>query len=594
MLNQLILGDNLEVLKSLPSESVDLCYIDPPFFSNRNYAVIWGDKGEIRSFEDCWDGGIDTYINWMYKRVTEIHRILKPTGSFYLHCDWHAQAELKVYVLDKIFSRENFLNNISWKRTNAKSNSTKKFTVLQDTIFLYAKSEKCKFNIQRCNYSEAQLSRYKQSQKDEKGLYRCENLTAPGRSKQFEWRGVHPGENRSWSYSLEKLEELFSEGLIVLQKDGRPRKDGLKKYLSDSLGEVIGDVWDDIERVSNTGKERIGYPTQKPEALLERIIKASSNEGDTVLDCFMGGGTTIAVAQKLGRNWIGIDQSPSAFGVTRERILAISKPLFPIEFEAKTAKWDWDNLRKMDDFEFEKLCVKTLGGEPTKQAKGGDLGIDGVIKVLAPQPPKGGVPEDHHVLISVKRSQNIGRNVIDNFKSAIQRYRRNNKLKSENTPFRGLGGFFTLQHGEKINLANYDGFIIAFSFGKGLKAELAQLEREEGFKILPLTVEDILPVAKRPKVILKVECIKLGESGDYKFIATANTDDNRLIEFFAFKVLVKNKENEFENHAFDNFNKTGIFETELKKGEYKVTATATDEYGLMGNDETEITIKGVK
>ena len=151
---------------------------------------------------------------------------------------------------------------------------------------------------------------------------------------------------------------------------------------------------------------------------------------------------------------------------------------------------------------------------------------------------------------------------------------------------------FTLQHGEKINLANYDGFIIAFSFGKGLKAELAQLEREEGFKILPLTVEDILPVAKRPKVILKVECIKLGESGDYKFIATANTDDNRLIEFFAFKILVKNKEDEYENYAFDNFNKTGIFETELKKGEYKVTATATDEYGLTGNDETELTIKG--
>ena len=112
MLNSLILGDNLEVLKSLPDNSVDLCYIDPPFFSNRNYAVIWGDKGEIRSFEDCWDGGVDTYINWMYKRVEQIHRILKPTGSFYLHCDWHAQAELKVYVLNKIFGVQNFQNEI--------------------------------------------------------------------------------------------------------------------------------------------------------------------------------------------------------------------------------------------------------------------------------------------------------------------------------------------------------------------------------------------------------------------------------------------------------------------------------------------------
>ncbi len=575
MLNQLILGDNLEVLKSLPSESVDLCYIDPPFFSNRNYAVIWGDKGEMRSFEDCWDGGIDTYINWMYKRVQEIHRILKPTGSFYLHCDWHADAYLRVYVLDKIFGIGNFVNQISWKRTNAKSNSTKKFTVLQDTLFLYSKTENYIFNIQRRSYSDAQMSRYKKSQSDEKGLYRCDDLTAPNSSKerQFEWRGVIPSTNRSWRFSIEELERLYSEGLIVLQKDGRPRKDGLKKYLADSQGEVIGDVWDDIDRVSNTGKERIGYPTQKPEALLERIIKASSNEGDTVLDCFMGGGTTIAVAQKLGRNWIGIDQSPSAFGVTRERILAISKPLFPIEFEAKTAKWDWDNLRKMDDFEFEKLCVKTLGGEPTKQSKGGDLGKDGIL--------------NNWSVISVKRSENIGRNVADNLRSAILRFRREKNVAKQKDNLE-----FTFQHGEKINLANYDGFIIAFSFGKGLKAELAQLEREEGFKILPLTVEDILPVAKRPKVILKVECLKLGESGDYKFIATASTDDKRLIEFFSFKILVKNKEEKFDIFTFDNFNKTGIFETELKKGEYRITVTATDEYGLVGDDETELTIKG--
>ena len=521
MLNQLILGDNLEILKSLPSESVDLCYIDPPFFSNRNYAVIWGDKGEMRSFEDCWDGGIDTYINWMFKRVTEIHRVLKPTGSFYLHCDWHAQAELKVYVLDKIFGTKNFRNTIIWHYYNKYSAGKKCLPRAYDNIFYYGKSE------------------------------------------------LHnPNELRD--KREEPVKQLLRENIngVLKNKKGADGK-VMYRIVDDKKSD---DVWK-IACLQPAAKEMIGYPTQKPEILLERIVKMGSNEGDTVLDCFMGGGTTIAVAQKLGRNWIGIDQSPSAFGVTRERILAISKPLFPIEFEAKTAKWDWDNLRKMDDFEFEKLCVKTLGGEPTKQAKGGDLGKDGIL--------------NNWSVISVKRSENIGRNVADNLRSAILRFRREKNIAKQKDNLE-----FTLQHGEKINLANYDGFIIAFSFGKGLKAELAQLEREEGFKILPLTVEDILPVAKRPKVILKVECIKLGESGDYKFIATANTDDNRLIEFFAFKILVKNKEDEYENYAFDNFNKTGIFETELKKGEYKVTATATDEYGLTGNDETELTIKG--
>ena len=427
---------------------------------------------------------------------------------------------------------------IIWNYDNRLQRKSSSFATLHDSIWFYSKSNKIIFNE---IFDE-------------------------------EWKPSNTQARRlSAGYEVRK-------GVLIIYDEEKFSKSNINKNdfekisYSKASKPPLGDTWK-IPILNPVAKERIGYPTQKPEALLERIIKASSNEGDTVLDCFMGGGTTIAVAQKLGRNWIGIDQSPSAFGVTRERILAISKPLFPIEFEAKTAKWDWDNLRKMDDFEFEKLCVKTLGGEPTKQAKGGDLGKDGIL--------------NNWSVISVKRSENIGRNVADNLRSAILRFRREKNIAKQKDNLE-----FTLQHGEKINLANYDGFIIGFSFGKGLKAELAQLEREEGFKILPLTVEDILPVAKRPKVVLKVECIKLGESGDYKFIATADTDDNRLIEFFAFKVLVKNKEDEYENHAFDNFNKTSIFETELKKGEYKVTATATDEYGLTGNDETELTIKG--
>jgi len=588
MLNSLILGDNLEVLKSLPDNSVDLCYIDPPFFSNRNYAVIWGDKGEVRSFEDCWDGGVDTYINWMYKRVEQIHRILKPTGSFYLHCDWHADAELKVYVCDKIFSNSNFRNRIIWQRANSNTASNQ-FGRNTDTIFFYSKSNEYSFNQVYTPYEQDYIDKTFKN-KDEKGQYQSVSLTGAGVSKgeaDVEWKNYKPSKiGRHWAVPnkiiakivgedemktmsvLAKLELLEKENYILWSKSNIPR---FKYYLKDLQGVPAQELWKDISNVQSS-KEAIGYPTQKPEALLERIIKASSNEGDVVLDCFMGGGTTISVAQKLGRNWIGIDQSPSAFGVTRERIVNLSTQLFPIEFEAKTAKWDWDNLRQMDDFEFETLGVKTLGGILSKTKKGGDLGIDGIL--------------NNWSVISVKRSENVGRNVADNLRSAILRFRREKSVAKKNERLE-----FTLQHGEKVNLADYDGFIVAFSFGKGLKSELAQLEREEGFKILPLTVEDILPVAKKPKVVLKVECQKMGEAGDYKFIATATTDDQRLIEFFAFKIWVKNKQNEMEILASDTFNKTGIFEYELKKGEYQIAAAATDEFGLTGSDEVELVVR---
>ena len=600
--NQIILGDNLEVLRSLPSESVDLIYIDPPFFSNRNYSIIWGDKGEIRSFEDCWDGGVDTYINWMYKRVIELHRVLKPTGSMYLHCDWHADAYLRVYVMDKIFGVDNFRNMITWKRrtgTNSSVNAAKQFGNVEDTLFFYSKSNSWTFNPQFSNDDE-DYKKYTDkafNQVDESGRkYRLQNLTNPAYRPNliYDYKGYKPSKN-GWALSLEKMEQFDREGRLHFPKDksGRLQR---KSFLDELQGKPIQNSWNDITMIG--AKERIGYPTQKPEALLERIIKASSNEGDVVLDCFVGGGTTIAVAERLGRGWIGIDQSPSAFGVSRQRI-ANMNGLFSSPFVAKTAKWDYDVLRSMDDFEFEKLVVKAIGGEPSKTKKGGDMGIDGII--------------NGNSIISVKRSDNIGRNVGDNLRSAILRYRRDKTVTktTENMEHK-------LQHGEIVNLGDYDGFIIAFSFGKGLKAELAVLEREEGFRILPLLVSDILPVASKPSVKLVVE-IKIppstlltplrandtakglsshqpsqdGETqkGDYQFVATATTDDNRLIEFFAFTVLVKNKQAEWETLTTDNFNKSGTMEQILKTGEYRVIATATDEYGLQGADEVEVVVK---
>ncbi|MDR0675764.1 MAG: site-specific DNA-methyltransferase, partial [Elusimicrobiota bacterium] len=301
MTNKLILGDNLEVLKSLPSQSIDLCYIDPPFFSNRNYEVIWGDTGEIASFQDRWSGGINQYIFWLKERVYEIHRVLKDTGSFYLHCDWHADAYIRVEILDKIFGMNNLINQFVWKRSFNRSSIFKAARKNYDTIFFYSKSGKYTFNLHFTELSKASKDLYKNE--DERGVYRLAPLLASGKVRNGEtgkvWRNVDPNKQGKggmhWITTPDKLDEYDNEGLIYFPKNGVTPQ--LKYYLDQSPGAPLNEIWDDIKLAQ--GKEAIGYPTQKPEALLERIIRVSSNEGDTILDCFCGGGTTIAVANKL-------------------------------------------------------------------------------------------------------------------------------------------------------------------------------------------------------------------------------------------------------------------------------------------------------
>jgi DNA modification methylase len=277
-MNQLILGDCLEVLKKMESESVDLIYLDPPFFSNRNYELIWGDAGEIRSFQDRWSGGIDHYIAWLKERVQEMHRVLKATGSIFLHCDWHANAYIRVYILDKIFGERNFRNDIIWYYGAKATQNESVFQRKHDIIFFYSKHENYKFKVQVQEYSETSLAerdtRYKF--KDKEGYYR-----------------------------------------LTTRRDKNGEKYRAKVYLRE--GVAMTDVWE-IGIINATSKERIGYPTQKPEALLERIIRCASNEGDLVLDPFVGGGTTVVVAEKLNRQWIGIDQSVSAIKVSESRI----------------------------------------------------------------------------------------------------------------------------------------------------------------------------------------------------------------------------------------------------------------------------------
>ena len=271
--NRLIWGDNLHPMRTLPSESVDLVYIDPPFFSNRVYNVIWGDEHEKRSFSDIWEGGLDGYLIWLNARLYEMKRLLKPTGSIYVHCDWHASHYIKV-EMDKIFGYDKFRNEIAWGYSGGRS-PNHFFGRKHDVILFYSREKQNLFNPQFTEMLEATRRAYSHVDEDGRRYYR---------------RMIGGEERRS--------------------------------YLDEQQGRPIYDWWVDIPSFQSASgsKERVGYPTQKPEALLKRIIRASSNEGDVVLDAFAGGGTTAVVAQRLGRRWIAMDQSRVAIAVTAERL----------------------------------------------------------------------------------------------------------------------------------------------------------------------------------------------------------------------------------------------------------------------------------
>ncbi len=501
MLNQLILGDNLEIMRKMDSDSVDLIYLDPPFFSNRNYEVIWGDAGEIRSFQDRWSGGIDHYIAWLKERVVEMHRILKPTGSIYLHCDWHADAYIRVLVLDKVFGPENFRNQLIWKRTTA-HNDAKRFGNVHDTIFLYARDIKQSFfQPIYTTYKPEYLTQ--EFKFDENGkTYKVEDLTAPshgGNSGQFEFHGRQPGKNRMWRLSYEEMEKLWEAGRIKTDKQGIPLLRGQIVYLDEKKGMPVHDVWDDVLKVGNTAKERIGYPTQKPEKLLERIILASSNEGDIVFDPFVGGGTTVAVADRLSRQWIGIDQSVQAIKVSEMR-LNKQQDLFSKPFVVQLHKYDYDDLRYKEAFAFEAWIVQQYGGIPNSKQRS-DKGLDGKTRE--------GIP------IQVKRSDDIGRNVIDNFKAACERF--DKALYEKNR-----------QAGAAV------GCIIAFSFGKGAVQEVARLRNEENIMIKLVRVDEIVPVSQKPTIALDYKDMGTDAKGLRHIEFTAVGTSAAGIEFYAW------------------------------------------------------------
>jgi DNA modification methylase len=517
-MNTLIQGDCIEVMRKMSDASVDLIYLDPPFFSNRNYEVIWGDDNEIRSFVDRWAGGIDHYIAWLKERVVEMHRVLKPTGSIFLHCDWHADAYIRVEILDKVFGKKNFRNEIIWCYKRPSAPKQKQFPRLHDSIFWYSKSKQWTFldNNIRMPYAESSIAR---------------------------------------AGYVANASKMTDGGIVELKKGGKTPED-----------------WWDIPMLKGNSKEWIGYPTQKPQALLERIIECASNVGDIVLDPFVGGGTTMVVADKLKRNWIGIDQSVQAVKVTELRLNAqtdLFTNLYANSYTLQLYKYDYDTLRYKDAFEFETWIIGQFGGVANAK-KGGDQGIDGKTDTVARFADNRQKDVLNGTPIQVKRSENIGVNVVKNFSVSAKQYDR--ALFEKN-----------------VKAAKPVGYIIAFSFGKGAVQEAARLNNQENIIIELVTVDSIIPVAKRPNISVEVNELSRDEKGvrTIEFAATGNSPAgiNLYSWDFAYDVAKGFKPTTFidkdgkQTHAFE-------------PGHYHIAVKAVDNDGLENVEVIQLKMNG--
>jgi DNA modification methylase len=318
--NSVFCGDSYKTLQKIKTKSVDLCYLDPPFFAQRKFEVE-KKNGKINSFDDTWGGNIENYLEYMIKVLVECHRVLKDTGSLYLHCDWHAVHYLKV-ELDKIFGYDNFRNEIIWKRHGAHSDTKqgcKLFGRIHDNILFYSKSKTYTWNPIYEPYPEEYVQKtYRHVEAKTGRRYAHGDLSGPGgRSKgnpKFEFLGI----TRYWRYNKEKMIRLYKEGKIVQTKKGNVPL--LKRYLDEMPGLMLQDVWSDIKSAQVEKTELVDYPTQKPLPLLDRIIEVSTNEDDLILDVMSGCGTTLVAAKNLHRKFIGIDSNKQACIIAKMRL----------------------------------------------------------------------------------------------------------------------------------------------------------------------------------------------------------------------------------------------------------------------------------
>lgn len=415
--NTIYCGDNLDVLpKYIPGASVDLIYIDPPFNSSRNYEVFWGEAQERRSFDDRF-GDAMAYIEWMRPRLRELHRVLKPTGTFYYHCDWHASHYVKV-ELDRLFGFNNFRNEIIWRYRKYQKAEMGAFARNHDTILMYAKDANAKFTFNPQTVALDKPRRYLKRQWDK------------------------------------------ATGRIVNAKDDA----GRVEYMTVER-QKVDDVWD-LPYLMPASRERLGYPTQKPLALLERIIAASSNPGDVVLDAFCGCGTTLEAAAKLKRRWVGIDYSPTACRVMGDRLEARLGFVEGQDFHIWDMPKSEGELRTMPPFEFQNWAVIALGGIPNR-VKVNDYGIDGRLYAADIRKEKSTARDlfgeiDNWYPIQVKQKDKAGRPDIDSFETAMQRDKR-------------LKGYF-----------------VAFDFTRDAFVEIKRANTQAGIDIVPVTVKELL------------------------------------------------------------------------------------------------------
>jgi len=420
--NQLYCGDCLNVLDIIPNDSIDLIYIDPPFYSQRSYEMIWGEEAERFAFEDRWQGGINHYLNYLLTRIRKMYAKLKGTGSFYIHLDWHISHYMKL-ELDKLFGYHNFRNEIFWKRDAAGKGAktiSRQWPRIADTLLFYSKSDSWFFEQQFTAPTQLQIKEYH---------YRDPN----GRQLKRTTLG---------DYTQKSISEMEAKGLIYTSRTGKK----YKKYYFDEAKVTVDSMWTDIFGfgVVTSSKERTGYPTQKPVALLERIVSASSRPGDLVLDAYCGCGTTLAAAQKLERRWIGIDISQSAIRVVEQRM----QKLGATNFDVHGLVGSLAELRALDPFEFQNWAINAVYGQHSPR-KIADMGIDGFTFM------------EHHP-IQVKQIDHVGRPVIDNFSGVLQREK------------------------EK------KGMVIAFGFTSGAVDEVARLERQDKIKIELVSCADLI------------------------------------------------------------------------------------------------------
>ena len=469
-------GDNLEQLKKLPDACVDLIYIDPPFNSNRNYEVFWGETKEKRAFEDR-HASTQAYIEFMRPRCLELRRVLKATGSFYYHCDWHASHYVKV-MLDQIFGENSFRSDIIWKRTFAHGNVGRNYGNIADSIFFYTIGDKYTWN-QPCIFLSPEEINEKYPYTDLNGRrWQSVTLRNPGVRPNLHYpymasngKTYQPHQN-GWSCNLQRMQQYDREGRLhfPLKATGALR---LKMYADESGGERLQNIWTDIPPIGANAAERLGYPTQKPIPLLVRIINASSNPNDIVLDAFCGCGTALVAAQNLGRQWIGIDFSPTACRVMAKRLglcnLREDENLWRIGrgFLVRGLPRTEEQLHRMPPFEFENWAVIALHGVPNK-AQVGDHGIDGRIYPVSAMPKKSGAKAgeldfmDYWYPIQVKQQDKTGSPDIRDFE-----------------------GVMTTNERTK-------GFFVSFDYSDEALKEIDHFFRRTGKVIVPLTVREIL------------------------------------------------------------------------------------------------------